>query len=259
MCRRIMFAGYRPGRCDHELVRALQRAPGDRALHAQYGAWLRAEGDARGELIDLGLRLLSAPSDHDIARAHEALLAARASTLQNPRWASVLRLTWSLGFVRSALFSPAGSTADEASAGRGVLGDFLRHPSAQLLETLEITTPLSPEAAQDCLKTCKKHAAPTLHKVALTLRPYRGEPAPDLDSLTRGLPFVASIHVGAPVERPQPWRHPMWVAALSSKAASAQDPAQVSHEFARRRARTLRLVVLAVVTALLSWWLRHRQ
>ena len=113
---RLEARGYRPGRSEPNLLRAIQAEPANAAPYLVYADWLLAEEDPRGELI---ITMFRSGDCEPLLLQHEVQL--------RPRWMMKFELEWRLGFIRKA----TGPARDCWQVRR-----LLRHPSALALEEL---------------------------------------------------------------------------------------------------------------------------
>lgn len=117
--RRLEHRGYRPGRRDERFERAILSSPDDTNTYLVYADWLQEQNDPRGLLI----------STMAAGRPHDALLNEHAAQFV-PTMRKSVKYQWKLGFIERAHFE----APTWASVRR-----LLRHPSALVLRTIEVT------------------------------------------------------------------------------------------------------------------------
>jgi len=137
----------RPPDVEPRLAQLVDESPDDDTGAAQvYADWLEGQGDPRGELAAIQLRLAGDPKHKELRKAERALLARHAD-----RWLGKLapyqdlvKVRWRAGFFHAARLANTfvrfdqDDDGDEAAALDAVLGLLLDEPSARFLRELTV-------------------------------------------------------------------------------------------------------------------------
>lgn len=163
---RLRHKGYRLGPCRAGMVEAIQQAPESMDARRAYASWLLQHGDPRGELISLGLQLLTAEASAAHQQAFDALLARHPETLDVTALARSTHQHWEGGFVRAGVVDvsvPAGKRDPDAGAR---LRRYLSHPSLAVVQRLAVFGYFTPfehiivDAAPRSLREVKLYEGP---------------------------------------------------------------------------------------------------
>lgn len=210
-CRRQVAAlrhkGYRLGHCRAGFVQGIQDAPDSLLAYRAYADWLHQKGDPRGELITLGLQLLTAEASPEHVRAFHALLAQHPETLHVATLARSTQQRWHAGFVRAGVIDVSPTTRAWSSEPGERLRRYLTHPSLAAVQRLTVIgydlslRHVIAETAPRSIRQIELHRAQA--------HPWTAYDSPDGDTLLLRwrprLPLLESVecHGPGPVQEPE--------------------------------------------------------
>lgn len=130
------------GGANAELEAAILENPDNPEAYLVYADWLQSQGDPRGELIAVQHGIFQKPEFRkwqELTRLEAALLEKHAAALlggfADKERQKNLKITWQLGFVKSARIQ---SEYDAEVSTAQLLGELLDHPSARFLQELTV-------------------------------------------------------------------------------------------------------------------------
>lgn len=127
-----------------ELEAAIAEDPERPDPYLVYADWLQAKGDPRGELITIEHALLSKPEFRrwqELTRQEEALIEKNRDALMGEtlsKNAERLKLTWHLGFIRSARVAVDYESHEAGVRVPALIEALLDHPSGRFLQELVV-------------------------------------------------------------------------------------------------------------------------